>query len=216
VGTPEPLLAWHPHTEVMTRTTAMGLAALFVCVPACSSGGAKTSSATTTTKPLATTTLGRVTRYSGGLDGKGVTPSHLGPCPKTFPRASLQQLNAGVTGLERALVPIVVVKVRLCEYSPNDSTGGQLPLQLVASGLLTSKRAVSFEQNTNRLSRQVGPIFGSQGPPEPVEFVTFASDAHHVSIDDGAGLLTNGAFVAKSTASWYDVLSLVQSATQPK
>lgn len=106
------------------------LAAVAVLVASCSSGSGKHATPTTTTP---------------------VSPSHvvanLGRCSPKFLAESLNVLNAGVLALDKKLVPLAAMKVRICVYFGLD----------IRSAVLSGAEATHFEEMTNSLPAWVTP-----------------------------------------------------------
>ena len=127
--------------------------ALVVCAGACSSGGRNQS--TPTTASGATTTLTRVPSVPRAAPGRVHVAAKLGPCPKRPPLFT-DRANGDTKGLDKELVPIVAVNVRICEYlSYGDISRGKL----VASGLLAPRLAATFAKETNLQPRGYpGPV----------------------------------------------------------
>ena len=74
--------------------------------------------------------------------------ANLGPCPPAPPIKSLKTLNTGGQRLDRALVPIDAIRVRLCRYGVNGNTGRGA---LEGVGALSGPVARRIEDETNSL-----------------------------------------------------------------
>jgi len=135
----------------------------------------------------------------------------------------LTRVNAGIPGLDKVLVPIRALKVRVCEYGD----GFQPANQLIGSGLVRGPTAATFEEESNRLVRYVEPpsggLIGSQGPTTTI-LLTFVNETQQVEVEVEGGFIsnldkyfefsTNGVFLAIATAAWDDELTH-DSATTP-
>lgn len=183
---------WPGHTGVVTaRRRAFGvcLSTLVFCVSACSGGAGKHSSGPTTT--AATTTTVSVSH----------DVANLASCPATIP---LTTLNGGATGLDKKLVPIAALNVRVCRY---ESTGRRL----LGAATLEPLVAATFEDATNRLPTLTGPLPDCPRPPasSPHFFLTFASDSQRVDLDasPACGVVTNGTLSAYEAAKWVSELT---------
>ena len=95
----------------------------------------------TTTTGATTTTVGLGSEGPPTTAQRRTGPEHLGPCPKTDPNTDLTKLNAGVNGLDRVLVPITALRVRVCLY------GGQSNLE--GEGTLVLPNVARFEAEAN-------------------------------------------------------------------
>jgi len=136
------------------------------------------------------------TRRSSSLD------ANLGPCSPMPPVVSLDTLNAGVRGLDRMMVPIDAVRVRICLYGLD---GQRTPLRgtLESVGALSLPLARQIEDETNALHQvnhsAVGVSVTGPSCPGPV-YVTFANRFQHITVTvNGCDVATNGSFVADVT-----------------
>ena len=130
------------------------------------------------------------------LDAPGCPPvrgarvaATLGPCPTTYPRTPLTKLNAGVSGLDRNLVPIKATIVRVCDYDGSFA----LTRRAMLSGYIA--RVYSHAANGLRTVSPAGApaILCLGSPAPPLWFVTFANDTQQVSITvPECGYSTNG------------------------
>ena len=137
---------------------------------------------------------------------------------------SLTTLNVGVDGLDKELVPITALAVRVCRYG-RDNTFSTLPAHLVASALLDGQAATTFEKATNQLpGNPAEPDCGFPGSSNPF-VVTFASKTQRVTVSNYARCdvsdpkpgapVTNGMLHAQASARWLDELTL-HTTKQPK
>jgi len=156
---------------------------------------------------------------------------NLGPCPKTYPNTPLTKLNAGVAGLDKTLVPITTLRVRICKDATPTDGERFLRTGLIASALLARPAAAALTDETNRLAATHTALFGCFGSasgPEPIRagptfFVTFAGRARQVTLlapFARAGTSrrlpceanANGFFDAAPTAKWGEQLQLLTTA----
>jgi len=180
---------------MLAKRRAFGtlVVAVALFVAGCSSGGGKQSTPTT------------------------VRPLSLGSCPKTEPNTDLTKVNTGVKGLDRVLVPITAVQVRMSRYSLVPGAG------LIGERTLVSSDAARFEAETNRFPASLPTTLPAPPPYSPSgsqglvgdegcmqewrHLVTFASDSQQVEIyEDGCGAVSNGVLGAQSTAQWFSEL----------
>lgn len=176
------------------------VAVLVVLVSACSSGGGH----------------GPDAAHSSAAVKSAVSSSQvvakLGPCPTQYPLTSvtsLTTLNAGVPGLDKRLVPIAALNVRVCEYDvPSSAT-----TRLRASGSLKPVPVPTFERETNRLpKRSVAPSCAGTTRRALTEFLlTFANKSRSVSLEAYGtcqGGVNNGHFYARPTRKWLKELTI--------
>ena len=135
--------------------------------------------------------------------------ANLGQCPKRYTDATLGTLNAGIKGLDKLIVPISAVVVRICKYGLAPDANS-IPSGLVASGVgvLTPPAATAFEAETNRLPRADAPIpCPATGPP--FFFLTFANATQRVDVWEagGCGFKTNGTISVGTTTHWSNELA---------
>jgi hypothetical protein len=176
---------------MFARRSAL-VVSLAILVVGCSSGGGKQSTPTT------------------------ARPLGLGPCPQTEPPIFGPGFNAGVKGLDKKLVPITAVKVRICRYG-----GGAFKLE--AERTLVSSDAARFEAEVNQFAASIPTTLPPPPPNSPSgsqglvgnegcmqgwnHVVTFASDSQKVDIyADGCGAVGNGVLDAQSAAHWFNEL----------
>ena len=171
-------LARRPAAVAIVASSVMFLAA-------CSGSSGKQSAATTTAPPRTT----------------AVSPAplvaDLGPCPKGGP-ASRPRGAPNAPGLRNALVPIVVLQVRVCRY---DATA--------PSTIVRPPYAMQLTADTNRLRKIDNAAALDCAPTQPpYYFVTFANDTQHVDVweDGGCGFVTNGVLTAAATTRWRNVM----------
>jgi hypothetical protein len=195
----------HTHT-VRSQSWVLGLCVtvLVLTVTACS-GGNPTRATSATTNPSPTT---------GGRH-RSVEPlprrRALGPCPAEAPAADVTELNAGVAGLSRQLVPLTsLIKVRVCTYS----AGGLL----YRSAVLKRTAAADLEVETNEL-RTYLPSGAVPRCVEPtVSLVNFLSSRDQVEVyEDSCGVAkaTNGVLTVHPTVRWLNRLRHYTT-TRPK
>ena len=127
-----------------------------------------------------------------------VAAINLGPCPKRYPITPLTKLNAGVAGLDKKLVPILALRMRVCTYAGNG--------QPVDRPGLTGSAATTIENGANALPTDQRTAL-NQTPTGPCGagplFVTFVNRAQQVSLTvTGCDAVTNGVFLAFGTATW--------------
>jgi hypothetical protein len=132
-------------------------------------------------------------------------PERLGPCPNPDPNIDLSKVNAGVTRLDKKLVPITASRVRVCLY------GAQGKLE--REGALVLPNAARFEQEANQFPAsppttvpQGGGLPGSDCPQDWYHVVTFASDSQQVDLREVCGRVGNGVLQAQSTMTWFNDL----------
>ena len=170
------------------RAFCAAVATVAVLVAGCSSAGKQAAPMTTNpTRPNTTTT---------------VSPWHvvgdLRKCSSKAPTEPVTNLNAGMQGLDKKLVPITAVTVRVCRYP-----------QAIAPSFYDSQAAGQFETLTNRLAIQ-----SAAGAPGivgcadgPLYVLTFASDKEQVDIEArGCGKATNGVLDANPNTHWLNLL----------
>jgi hypothetical protein len=116
-------------------------------------------------------------------------------------------MNAGVRGLDKKLVPIKALYVRVCRYS---GLAGQEQLDGAAG--LSSYRAARFAVETNglppnRLSQQIPHVDCSPSPRE--YFLTFANDTQKINVgpEGSCATPTNSVLTAEWTVRWRNCLS---------
>jgi len=169
---------------------------LALLVAGCSSGGQKTAPLTTNpTRP--TTTTVSPWRVVGDLR----------TCPPKAPTESVTNLNVGVQGLDKKLVPITALTVRVCRYP-----------RAISPLFYDSQAAGQFENQTNRLATQ--PAAGASGivgcADGPLYVLTFASEREQVDIEvPGCGYATNGVLDANRSAQWLSELQTPTMGTPP-
>jgi hypothetical protein len=201
------------------------LTAVAVLVAGCSSGGGKQSTPTTVSRPT-TTTLAGPTGYESGGRGFSVLRdviASLVPCPKVYPSLPAN-VNPGIKGLDKKLVPISAIAVRICEYVENgDGVGTETPpFRLIASGVLTTTAAQLVDHETNRLRtkpKSGGCAAFPTGYRKDVFILTFADHSQrvHVSAFGGCGSTAmNGAFAAEPTTKWLNDLQHYTSRVDPR
>ena len=122
------------------------------------------------------------------------------PCAKTYPSTPLTTLNAGVVGLDRELVPIGALKVRLCSYGPDGLLDG-------GKGVLTPLAAGHLEVETNGLASFRPPSTGSAGSrciDGDRSLSTFVGRQQVTLATSGCGVAvtTNGVLYAHPTPKW--------------
>ena len=157
--------------------------------------------------------------------------ANLGPCPSKYPTASPAGLNAHVFNLQRSLVPISTLSVRICRYESFAAGSGPWgsPPTFLNSRLLTPGEAVKFATDTNRLvfsSIGPGPCSGGPNGSTPsgtYDLLTFANDSQQVQIAYIYGgpclsaQIGNGYFLATPTPTWRNELAqLVGGSPQGK
>jgi hypothetical protein len=126
-------------------------------------------------------------------------------CPSKPPTASPKALNAGVSGLEKKLVPIAALTVRVCRYP-----------KAVSPFVYDDSAAAQFEAETNRLPALALSGRGvSCGAGAPTYVVRFSGAAQQVDVVDFCGEATNGAFAADPTAKWVGGLQTPTMGTPP-
>lgn len=111
-----------------------------------------------------------------------------GPCPEHRVIAG-PTLNAGIRGLDKRLVPIDAVFVRICEY---DATNGTLD---GSSEIRPPREVERFEDETNRLPLHTPDQVGCERLPPSPFVVTFATPTQRVDVvqeTEGCELFTNG------------------------
>jgi hypothetical protein len=154
------------------RHPVIALVAVAILIAGCSSSGGNHASPTATIATTSSTSTTTTTASPSRVVAK------LGPCPSTYPTESLKALNAGVSGLDKTLVPIFASAVHICEYVRPLRYDPRQPLEIFASGLLTSAAATTFERETNRGARYVDPPECRQtAMTGPVFVLMFATDA---------------------------------------
>jgi hypothetical protein len=188
----------------MLAVAAMSAAFLVV---GCSGGSGKKSAPTTTGATNATSPT-------------TISPSHvvasLGRCPQRMPSRSLE-LNADIKRLDKQLVPVAALNVRICSYDgtvTNDDSGyHNVPKRLVGAGMLQPILARRLEEEANRLPKVAGAP--SCHPPDVGDavhfyFLTFANDSQQVHVVDETGSCSigpyNGQFGAVRTTGWLNEL----------
>lgn len=197
----------HAHCDVSRRSlvplsmyTGVGTGArvpavccaLALLAASCSSGGGK-QSVPTTPRP-----------------GINATVS-LGPCPNPDPRNDLAKTNKGVAGLDKTMVPITAVRVRMCRYG-----GGLHGTDLVGERtMVRPSNAARFAAEANAFPAAPtttlapgsrGFIGGGDCPQGWYHVVTFASASQRVEIREGCGWVTNGVLEG-SGAHWFSELA---------
>jgi len=187
-------------------------------VASCSGGGGKQS--TPTAKVTATTTTNPAAgkSYPAPVQPLRVV-AKLGPCPSTYPNTPFAKLNAGVTGLDKKLVPIVATEVEICAYGrPLRYPLIPPPFGLFGSGRLTAPAAVTFEDETNRLRPYPSGTATWRGGcikyPGPL-LVMFANGSQRVEVLDTVGCavpVSNGVLHVRPTTKW---LTELQQYTNP-
>ena len=170
----------------------LALVAAVVLVAGCSSSS-KSGGASTTTAgggaAVTSTTVSNAHRVYG-----------LGLCPAKYPAKPLTALNAGVEGLDKALVPFAALNVRICQYAKGALTG---------SGTLLPRGATPFGDEANQLPTVTTQPACRQPLGAPAYFVTLADDSHQVNLsDDACGSVSNGVRFAQATSSWTSELQL--------
>jgi len=130
--------------------------------------------------------------------------ANLGPCPKVYPNGPSAKLNAGIKGLNKKLVPIAALSVRICEY-------GGVPQRLEYFGREGSGTAKGFEDETNGLATARSEnVTCDQMPGAAFKVVTFASDSQQVTITERVCVgITNGVLFAHPTTHWTDLATLI-------
>jgi hypothetical protein len=141
-----------------------------------------------------------------------------------MPTAPLATLNAGVPGLDKKLVPIAALNVRICSYDgavTNDDSGyHSVPKRLAGDGMLQPILARRLEEEANRLPKVAGAP--SCHPPDVGDavhffYLTFANDSRRVVVVDMRGSCSlgpfNGRFGAVRTSAWLTELRHYTSRT---
>jgi hypothetical protein len=166
------------------RVVGACLATLALCLTACSSGGRQHSSTTTTSRSASTTAARQRSRVIAATTTPASTPhvvANLGPCPKLFPFGPASGLNTGVSGLDKKLVPIAALSVRLCRYDLVEVNVHTSTFPLAGSGILTGAPATQLEGLANHL-----PTAQTRGCGSGQLFLlTFASETQHVDVEEG-------------------------------
>jgi len=190
----------HVTVKLLTaRRSILCLAALVLCVTACSSGVGKHASPTTTI----------ATASSAAASTTTISPSQVAaklvPCRFTLP-THLMGDNGGIKGLAKKLVPIDALVVRICDYSDTS------PYPLIGAAVLKGSEAEALEREANRLQREPERPTCNDVPGVSMQvFVfTFANASHHVFVyggDECAGEQTNGAFNVGNTRHWLNVVA---------
>jgi len=147
-----------------------------------------------------------------------VSPAHvvanLGPCPQRYSDGAPGTLNAGIEGLDKSLVPVSALVVRICKYGLAPGANS-IPSGLVSSGagVLTPPAASAFEDETNRLPRADARIDCPASDP-PFFILTFANAEQRVDVWEagGCGFKTNGVTTVGTTTHWLDELRRATSA----
>ncbi len=179
----------------------------------CHSGGGNRSGPTSTKAGPSTT--GSPSHVVAGLDG----------CPQHMPTGPLAKLNAGVPGLDKTLVPIAALNVRICSYDGVFVETGSgivdVPKRLVGQALLEPSAARRLEVQANRLPQQKG-IPGctptTPGTRSHFYFLTFANDSQRVDVLERQGCIPgpdNGQFTAIRTTQWDDELRRYTTKRKP-
>ncbi len=166
-----------------SRTALAALPLLALVVSGCSGGGGTHSSPTTAHQAIV----------------------HLGPCPKTDPNTDQTKSNAAVKGLDRAMVPIAALRVRMCRYSSGDRS-------LVGERTMTRPSNVArFEAEANRFpaspptTAPPGPqqgLIGMDCPQGWYHVVTFASASQRVELRESCGWVGNSV-LGGSDSHWF-------------
>jgi hypothetical protein len=180
------------------------LAVLLLSATGCSGGGGKHAAGATTN--ASTTTNGR-----RRLVGPPPRRRALGPCPTRAPHAAVTELNTGVPGLSRQLVPLTtLIKVRVCTYSAGGLLYGSVVLKRAA--------AADVEVETN----QLGTYFRTGVVPRCIEpaisLINFLSSRDQVVVYEnscGVAKATNGALTVRPTVKWLSRLAHYTT-TRPK
>jgi hypothetical protein len=157
---------------------------------------------------------------SGG-GGTHATPTtarqvvvNLGPCPKTYdPNVDLTKVNAGVKGLDRALVPIAAVRVRMCKYG-DGFIGERMmvrPANVARFEAEANGSAVSLPTTPPPISATQG-LTGEEGltgedcVQDGAYVVTFASASQQVELRGSCGGIGNGILSGHSSMHWFSEL----------
>ncbi|MGO9874244.1 MAG: PASTA domain-containing protein [Acidimicrobiia bacterium] len=165
----------------------------------------------------------------GGGTGPLNVVASLGPCPKTYPKTPLMKLNAGVAGLDKMLVPVTNLTVRVCKYATPAGGESYFRTALIASVLLERPASTAFTDETNRLPLTARQQFGcgSLSGPEPIGagptfFLTFGGHSQQVTVmapfarsgtsRPSACAATNGFSYADPTTAWGNELQLITTA----
>ena len=164
--------------------------------------------------PSTTVSTGVATTTSALPVSPAQVVANLGTCPKRYTGATPATLNAGIKRLDKLLVPISALVVRICKYDLAPGANA-IPSGLVGSGagVLTPPSAAAFEAETNRLPRADTRIDCPASEP-PFFLLTFANAEQRVDVWEagGCGFKTNGVIAVGTTTHWLDELRRSTSA----